>query len=178
MILNDIVFYKHVYVAPRAVGLYASFEYLNALSFEIVDCRNHFALPFYQTAWLSITARQQKIYGVTIRRVQQLVKEYREKDIIHKQKKTFSSYSFSAFTIFFSTIWTFHFSSPNINWDYGKSLPYSAQQSFYIWAAIIFGGEKNEKDYGDGGCRNVFGRCKQHWITCQCAFIQGNKNDS
>jgi len=36
----------------------------------------------------SITTRQAaEIYGVTIRRVQQLVKEYREKNIIHKQKK-------------------------------------------------------------------------------------------
>ena len=36
----------------------------------------------------SITTRQAaEIYGVTIRRVQQLVKEYREKNIIHRQKK-------------------------------------------------------------------------------------------
>ena len=36
----------------------------------------------------SITTRQAaEIYGVTIRRVQQLAKEYREKNIIHKQKK-------------------------------------------------------------------------------------------
>ncbi len=36
----------------------------------------------------SITTRQAAdIYGVTIRRVQQLVKEYREKNIIHRQKK-------------------------------------------------------------------------------------------
>ena len=35
-----------------------------------------------------ITTRQAaEIYGVSIRRVQQLVKEYREKNIIHKQKK-------------------------------------------------------------------------------------------
>jgi len=36
----------------------------------------------------SITTRQAaEIYGVTVRRIQQLVKEYREKNIIHKQKK-------------------------------------------------------------------------------------------
>ncbi len=36
----------------------------------------------------SITMRQAaEIYGVTTRRVQQLVKEYRERNIIHKQKK-------------------------------------------------------------------------------------------